>query len=199
MSQRALLFGLLTHALWSDPDKKRTLSAAFATLPRVRTRLSDDDFLNLRSDDFRLTLRGALEDDIRAMDKTLTARAPSAIFVQMWHRRLAALNQRLQRKMPWLYPERFFDFIPYDFVLSLLPPLDPRRVSPVFEGAQVYAGSNIGTGNGCFFIPTHDRITLNVWAEPAVRARFGELAGAAEALGIATSSLDAPTGEGGGG
>lgn len=184
VSQRALVFGLVTHALLAEAGKKRSVSLTYSTLPTERARLSDDEFLNLRMDDLRLRLGADVEADIRTTANALDARGPSPIFAQTWQRKLTRWHRSVHQRCPGLYPRRFFGFAPYDMVLSMVPPVDPGRFSPLLTRARVFAGSNTGSVPTCVMVPTRETVSLTLWASPVMQARFDRLRMAAETLGI---------------
>lgn len=184
VGQRALLFGLVTHALLYDPERKRPLSLAYSILPRERVRLYDDEFLNVRIDEFRLRAEDDLEAHIKAMAQALIERGPSPMFSQAWQRRLTGVHKHVHRAWPWLYPKTFFDYTPYDLVLSMLEPVRPERYEPFLGGAHAFAGSNTGASPACIFVPARHEFTLNFWAAPETRERLPRLLEAAGALDI---------------
>lgn len=190
VSQRALLFGLVLHATRHDPARRRRLNLAYSTLPKARAHLHDDGFLNVRMDEFRLRTEATAAATIRATAAAIAARGPTPIFVQAWQSAVLGWHRRAWRLAPWLYRGGFFGYSPYDLVLSLVPPLRPGPAWGALQRATCFAGSNSGTTPNCIFAVGPERVTLTLWADPAMLSRVGGLVGQAEALGIGAEVWD---------
>lgn len=190
VGKRALLFGVVTHGLLQTPARQRPLNLAYSILPSARVRLYDDEFLNVRIDEFRV--KGA-EDPrlhVKRMSQALTARGPSPMATQALHRRLNMVHRRLHPRAPWIYPSRLFGYSPYDLVLSMLQPVRPDRYDPALAGARAFAGSSAGTTPVCIFAPARNEITLGLYLPPALRDRLPALVERLDAFGLAPEQWD---------
>ena len=190
VSQRALLFGLVISALFGARGSKRARHIAYSSLPKARARLHDDTFLNVRMDEFKARLTGAPAADVQATAAAIFRRGPMPLGVQAWHNALLGLHRRLHKLFPGLYRHGFFDFSPYDMVLSLVPQVRPGTGWGPLAGATCFAGSNTGATPNCIYAVGERQITLSLWLPPDLAARQDALVQAAVDLGIAAEVWD---------
>ena len=188
VSQRDLLFALASHqkSIRTKPGKKAYL--AYTTRPPVRVHLCDDEFLNVRIDDFRCTLKSDFNDFVQHLSAELRARVSQLMFAHTLTRRLAQFHKALHPRLPWLYPKALWGFAPYDLILSLLPPIAQGRSFALLDGARVFAGSDTGTADTCVFAANDAEVTLSFWCEPRKNNPVDQISEQAEALGIRVTS-----------
>lgn len=184
VGQKDLTFALTTYGYSAAKNNKKHLLITYSTLPKVRAALSDDEFLNLRMDELRLSVKCDPEDHIKAVADALSERGANPIFVQTWQRLLTRAHQRLHRLFPWLYPQSFFGFAPYDLVLSMIPPVRPAALTPLLKRALVFGGTNTGSAAACIFVPTAEYLTLTIWGDDSRDRQVSAIIDVAQSLGI---------------
>ena len=184
VSKRAVIFGIVTHALLSDKLGKKG-HLAYTQLPGERLRLDSENYLNVKVDEVRAPIRESLEAQITELDEMLAPRAGTSHFVSIWHNKLQSMHRFFYRRMLWLYPGNFFDFSPYDLLLSLLPPIRPARSWADLQDTTVFAGSNTGAYPTCIIAVGETEISLNFWLDAAREDRLGDVLRNAGALSIA--------------
>jgi hypothetical protein len=92
----------------------------------------------------------------------------------MHYNTIFGMHRRIERLFPFLYGRRFFGFVPYDFVLSLVPPHLSGGMFGDLELNAVYCGSHTPGVNCCVIVPQADRVTLNVYGpEPLLDRAAG--------------------------
>ncbi|RFP88563.1 hypothetical protein DZK27_08795 [Rhodobacteraceae bacterium 63075] len=183
VSKRAVIFGTVTHALLSDKLGKKG-HLAYTQLPGERLRLDSENYLNVQVDEVRAPIREDLKTQITELHETLAPRAGASHFVSIWHNKLLSMHRFFYRRMPWLYPKNFFDFSPYDLLLSLLPPIRPARSWADLQDTTVFAGSNTGAYPTCIIAVGETEISLNFWLDAAREDRLADVLSNAEALSI---------------
>lgn len=190
VTQRALLFGLVIGGLFGGEARRRALNIGYSSLPKARARLLDDTFLNVRMDEFRVKPTGTPETDVRAAAEAIARRGPMPLSVQAWHNALLGVHRRVQQLVPGLYRHGFFDYSPYDLVLSLVPQVRPGKAWGPLDGVTCFAGSNTGATPNCIYAVGARQITLSLWLPPALAARQGVLLQAAAMLGISAETWE---------
>lgn len=183
VSKRAVIFGVVTHALLSDKQGKKG-HLAYTQLPGERLRLDSENYLNVQVDEVRAPIRTELETQTTELDEMLAPRAGASHFVSIWHNKLLSMHRFFFRRMPWLYPENFFDFSPYDLLLSLLPPIRPARSWADLQDTTVFAGSNTGGYPTCIIAVGEREVSLNFWLDAAREDRLEGVLRNAEGLSI---------------
>ena len=183
--QRSLLFTLALHSLNGDardrPKKAHLVS--YSTLPEARTTL-EDSALNLRMQVARFPALPEFEAHAARTDAALARENTTEIYSQALYNAILKVHRRLQRIAPGLYDERFFTFIPYDFVLSLLPPhMSGGALRDRFDG-PVYCGSYTPGVTSVVFVPHRRGISLNIFARPSVVPRLDRLGALLDRQGI---------------
>ena len=163
IGKRALFFGLLTHALLPDHLGSKKSHVAYSTLPPERMKLDSENYLNVKIDEVKYQGSLDLETHLLGMQKELEQRKPSKTFVHIWQNKLQGLHRWLFKKVPFLYPKHFFDFAPYDLLLSLLPPIRPAKSWANLPDTTVFAGSNTGAYPACIIAIGDNDISLNFW------------------------------------
>jgi len=190
VSQRALLFGLVIGAVFGARASKRAHHIAYSSLPKARARLHDDTFLNVRMDEFKARLTGTPAADVQATAAAIARRGPMPLGVQAWHNALLGLHRRVHRLFPALYRHGFFDYSPYDMVVSLVPQVQPGNGWGPLAGATCFAGSNTGATPNCIYAVGERQITLSLWLPPDLAGRQSALVQAAADLGITAEVWD---------
>ena len=170
--QRSVLFSLPLHGLHRavglpHRSKRRAQLVSYATLPGARTML-EDSALNLRMQVGRFPSAETFGAHVRRTDAVLEKENTTEIYSQALYNSILGVHRVLERPMPFLYDRRFFTYVPYDFVLSLLPPhIGGGLLRGLFDG-PVYCGSYTPGVNACVFVPHCDGISLNLFVRPPV-------------------------------
>jgi len=184
VSKRALLIGLLTYALIERPNGDRRQYVGYSIMPRERVRLSDDDFINARLDDIRLTRAEDPESHVRAMAEALKKRGRDPVVTQALLRRFAGFHQRAHQNFPSVFPDKVFGFSAFDFVISMIQPVHPGRFDPLLADGTIFAGTASGTTPTCIIAPGRRVTTLGLYLPPTMRARLPNLMEIFAGLGI---------------
>ena len=183
ISQRALLFALVLASL-EKSSRSKSLYFAFTHHPARRQKNLDDDYISNRTQEMRVKGSSDIVEMARRIDAASKATSGKADATQALIRRLLAMHRALHRRVPWLYPTRFFGYMPYDIVLSMAPPAHPIAERALMKDSVNFAGSFTGTGQNCIFVISNDAITMNFWADPDILNRTSLLLDAAGKLGI---------------
>lgn len=183
VSKRSVIFGMVSHALLQDKLGKKG-HLAYSTLPGERLRLDSENYLNVQVDEVRAPIREDLKAQIIELHEMLAPRAGVSHFVSIWHNKLLSMHRFFYRWMPWAYPRNFFDFAPFDLLLSLLPPIRPARSWADLQDTTVFAGSNTGAYPACIIAVGEEQVSLNFWLDAARAERLPDVQRNAEALSI---------------
>lgn len=187
VQQRSLLFalvmyGIFHHQAGGRPSRKPRI-AAYSRLSSRRV-AGDDDFMRLRMHLTLIRHRRTFERYVRRIDRTLSGVPPQSLGFQMHYNAVLGLHRRLSRLVPFIYRPRFFHYVPYDFVLSLVPPQVNGGEFADFGFNDIYCGSHTPGVNCCVFVPQQDRFSLNIYADRPILARVGGIEALARELGI---------------
>ncbi len=191
--QRSVLFSLPLFGLQLAPGlprhaKKRAHLVSYATLPESRTSL-EDSALNLRMQVGRFPAAGHFSRHVRLTDAVLARENTREIYSQALYNSILNVHRVLQKPLPFLYRERFFTYVPYDFVLSLLPPhVSGGLLRGMFDGS-VFCGSYTPGVNTCVFVPHRDGISLNLYLRPPVLENIAAFSGFLDDLGIGSRRI----------
>lgn len=165
ISQRALLFALVSETYRRVRKPGKPLSVIYSTLPTKRARLVDDEYMNVRTDEVQLKPRATLVEYAGHVDQVLKARGPNPLFLATLQRKLLRLHRWVHARAPWIFPRKFFGFSPQDLILSMIPPVNPARFDRHLAGATLYAGSNTGTASNCIFVPSDRAVGLTFYTD----------------------------------
>jgi len=193
VSQKALLFALVLFGLRRPARRHRPYWVAFAYLPKEKAPGADDDRLAVRLLETFLRITGSFPAFARDIEARLAEVNQESPVKMALADRTHAINRFIWRRVPALYRRGFFGYAPYDFLLSMLPPVRPTRGMALFRRARLYAGSGPAASRACIFLPGPAAITLNIHAEAPTLARLGDLAALAEAEGIDVLARGTPT------
>lgn len=184
--QRSLLFALVLHALYGRRPslwrRLRPMVFGYSRLPAER-QAGDDGFIRMRMRTVMAWLRQDFVAYARAIDRTLARQAAAGDGDLLFQNGTLSFHQRLSRLIPFAYDRQFFAYVPYDFVLALLPPHDRRGAFADLDFTEVYCGAHTPGFSSCVMVPQGDRITLNFFLDedglarlPGVEAMLAELA-----------------------
>ncbi|HEX4296846.1 MAG TPA: hypothetical protein VHZ56_02395 [Devosia sp.] len=174
--QRALFFALAMATLFDlGPDGKRRLSSTYSVI--------DDGGGRVRDPYMRMRMRFAAFDtvaDFPALVRAVDARLAEAElrdngFNDAMNAEGIRLHRQLSRLVPFAYTPRLFQFMPYDFVLGLIPPhrLGGGLTAGLLE--PVYAGAALEGANACVIVPGRRLVTFNFYIEQKLLPRIARL------------------------
>lgn len=194
VKQRSLLFALVMYGLHhvgrDGPPTKRRHLIGYSNLDSERVQ-GDDDYLRLRMQISTLPYRETFADYAREMDARLGRAGNKSLHLQMHYNAIMGVHRRFARVVPFLYGRRFFNFVPYDFVLSLVPPHMNGGAFAELQLNNVYCGSHTPGVNCCVFAASGDRVTLNIYGPDWLLDRMGGITALVEDLGIPVFSAPA--------
>jgi hypothetical protein len=167
--QRSVLFSLPLFGLppTGGRSRKRAHLVSYSSLPDIKTSL-EDSALNLRMQVGRFPTAGSFEDHVRQTEKVLAREDTKEVYSQALYNSILSVHRNVQKMLPFLYGQRFFTYVPYDFVFSLLPPhISGGMLRGKFDGS-VFCGSYTPGVNSCVFVPHRQGVSLNMFAKPPV-------------------------------
>lgn len=169
--QRSILFSLPIFALHLSKNlpvrsKKKAQLISYSTLPDAKTTL-EDSALNLRMQVGRIPTADNFEAHVKETSKVLDKENTTEVYSQAFYNSILGVHRSLQKIFPYLYGKRFFTYIPYDFVLSLLPPhVATGFFRPMFDNS-IFCGSYTPGVNSCVFAPYRNGVSLNFYLAKA--------------------------------
>lgn len=168
ISQRALMFALVLYH-FTRPNqpagKRKRQMMAYSSLRDHGIADERDDYLQLKMHILMLKATDNFVSYAQLVDKMLKEQADQGNFNQHMYNKTLAVQRFLYPLFPRLYSRRFFEFVPYDIVLSTLPPVRPKGVLKSLRKVPIYGGSATGRGRNCIFVPGKEFLTFNFWAE----------------------------------
>ena len=174
--QRSVLFSLPLYGLHFEPSlpnraKKKAQLISYSTLPDTKTTL-EDAALNLRMQVGRIPSAESFEAHLKAIDKVLSKEDTTEIYSQAFYNSILGIHRLLHRLFPVFYRGRFFTYVPYDFVLSLLPPHITGGWFRKLFRRSIFCGSYTPGANSCVFVPYLGGFSLNFHVNPEIRANM---------------------------
>ncbi len=195
VQQRSLLFGLIMYGLHHQGEvrrqRRRPRMVGYSNITPRRV-AGDDEFVRLRMQLATLRYRPAFADYVRHVDQKLGKAGKQSFGLQMHYNAIFGLHRRIARRLPFLYGRRFFSFVPYDFVLSLVPPHVTGGVFADLQLNDVYCGSHTPGVNCCVIVPQGDRVSLNIYGPDVILDRTGGITALLAELGIQPLVPSAP-------
>lgn len=193
IQQRSLIYGLIMCGFY-DPagrsTKNRTIG--YSNLPPRRAD-GDDPYVRLQMRTTRMRHRQSFSEYLRQLDRQLSLAGRGASWTQLQNDAFFGIHRRIARLLPFLYQRRFFGYVPYDFLLSLVPPHLPGTGSfEHFGFNDVYCGSHAAGVNCCVIVPQRDRVSLNIYCPTRDLGRTRDITELAAAVGVSTMPA-APT------
>lgn len=170
--QRSVLFSLPLFGLHlakglANPATKKKQLVSYSTLPKVKTDL-DDEALLVRLQVGQFPSADHFADHIKAVDKVLSKENTTEIYSQAFYNSILGVHRKIQKWFPGLYGQKFFTYIPYDFVLSLVPPhLANGPLKKIFDGA-IFCGSYTPGVNSCIITPHRNGISFSMYLDQSV-------------------------------
>ncbi len=161
------LFGLHLAANLPHPSAKKKQLVSYSTLPDARTNL-EDSALNLRMQVGNIATANDYETYLHQVDQTLDRENVTEVYSQAFYNSILGMHRVLQKLFPFFYGQRFFTYIPYDFVLSLLPPHITRGVFRKVFNRSIFCGSYTPGVNNCVFVPYRNGVSMNLYLTPPV-------------------------------
>lgn len=193
VQQRSLIFALVMCGYYDAAKtgaKRRTIG--YTNLPSRRNE-GDDAYVRLQMRTTRMRHGPDFGDYVRQLDRQLAADRGGSSWIQMQNDAFFAIHRRIARVLPFLYRRRFFGYVPYDFLLSLLPPhLSGSGLFEHFKFNDVYCGSHTPGVNCCVIVPQKDRFSLNIYCPARDLDRISDI----EALARAVVGSSLPSSEG---
>jgi hypothetical protein len=193
VNQRSVLFSLPLHWLQSGPGasrpkKKRTHIVSYSTLPREKTTL-EDSALNVRMQVARFQIDADYIRHLRRIDEVISRENKTEIYSQAFYNAILGVHRTIHRIFPALYGEKFFTYVPYDFVLSLLPPHIARGPFRKYFDRSIYCGSYTPGVNSCVFVPHRNGVSLNLFLDSQTHANADSLLALLDQLNISHARL----------
>ncbi len=195
VQQRSLIFALMMRGFYGPTTKEANKhTIGYTNLPTRRNE-GDDAYVRLQMRTTRMQVDGDFEAYVQQLDRQLGADRGGSSWAQIQNDVFFSIHRRIARVLPFLYRRRFFGFVPYDFLLSLVPPhLSGSGLFENFRFNDVYCGSHTPGVNCCVIVPQKDRFSLNIYCPVRDLERISDI----EALASATvgSTLPPPPDEG---
>lgn len=178
--QRSVLFSLPLYGLHFEKGlpnqaKQKPQLISYSTLPDTKTTL-EDAALNLRMQVGRIPSAGSFEAHLKAIDQVLSKEDTTEIYSQAFYNSILGVHRVLHRLFPVFYRGRFFTYVPYDFVLSLLPPHITGGWFRKLFRRSIFCGSYTPGANSCVFVPYLGGFSLNFYVDPKIHANMDAFA-----------------------
>jgi hypothetical protein len=201
VQQRSILFGAVLygifHAAPAGPSRTKARLIGYTRLSARRFD-GDDDFMKLRVHMARVKSALSFADYVRGLDALLEKDASNATGMQLLYNTVLGVHKRLCRLIPWAYDRKFFSFVPYDFVFSLVPPhLETGRFAGLrFE--EIYCGTYTPGANAVIMVPYRNGLSFSFSVDDPMRRRLPGVAALLGEIGVPVHSsafgLDRGTG-----
>lgn len=194
VQQRTLLYAIVMYGIYHTdpagrrPPTKRRRVIGYSNLARERY-AGDDAFVRLRMQVTTMPYRAGFAAYAKELDRKLSHAGSRSLGLQMHYNAIMGIHRRIDRVAPFLYGPWFFSFVPYDFVLSLVPPHAPGGVFAELGLNTVYAGSHTPGVNCCVIVPQGDSVTLNVYGAQPLLDRIEGIETLLSELGVAEPPL----------
>ena len=165
--QRSVLFSLPLFGLYmsdrvSNPTGKKKQLISYSTLPDTKTTL-EDTALNLRMQVGSIPTAKDFETHVRNNSKVLDKEDTTEVYSQAFYNSVLGVHRLLHKIFPFFYGKRFFTYIPYDFVLSLLPPHIAAGPFRRLFDSSIFCGSYTPGVNNCVFVPYRNGFSMNFY------------------------------------
>ncbi|MGV8840158.1 MAG: hypothetical protein ACWA6X_07620 [Bauldia sp.] len=194
VNQRSVLFAIVMYGIYHTgaksgrPPTRRRRVIGYSNLARERY-AGDDDFVRLRMQVATMPYRKGFAAYVKELDGKLNKAGSRSLGLQMHYNAIMGIHRRIDRVAPFLYGPWFFSFVPYDFVLSLVPPHNPGGVFAHLGLNTVYAGSHTPGVNCCVIVPQGETVTLNVYGARPLLDRIDGIETLLSALGVVEPPL----------
>lgn len=187
VQQRSLIYSLIMCGFY-DPGgrttKKRTIG--YSNLPPRRAD-GDDAYVRLQMRATRIRHRQNFAEYVQQLDRQLASAGRGASWHQLQFDAFFGIHRRIAKLLPSFYRRRFFGYVPYDFLLSLVPPhLPGTGLFEEFGFNDVYCGSYAAGVNCCVIVPQRDRVSLNIYCPTRDLARLADITDLAGTAGVST-------------
>jgi hypothetical protein len=175
--QRAVFYALAMQTLFDTegPRPKRRISSTYSVIDEGGG-ADRDSFMRMRMLFAVFDTSADFAGFVRAVDARLTEseRRESGFNAEM-NAEGIRMHRRLSRLMPFAYPSRLFQFMPYDVVLGLIPPhrLTGSLTQDLLE--PVYAGAALEGANACVIVPNRQLVTFNFYIQRKLLPRISRL------------------------
>jgi hypothetical protein len=187
VQQRSLLFAAVLYGLYyhggdaASAGKARLIGYTKLAGQRFA---GDDDFMKLRVHMARVKSAVSFADYVKGLDGQLEKENRNAAGMQLLYNSVLGVHKFLQRIVPAAYDGKFFSFVPYDFVFSLVPPhLETGRFAGLRFDA-IFCGTYASGANAGVMVPYRDGLSFTFYADEAVRARLGHVAALLDEIGV---------------
>lgn len=188
VQQRSLIFSLIMYGFYyaGHDGETRAHTIGYSSLPPQRND-GDDPYVRLQMRTEKVGYRPEFLEYLKAVDKALAKPRGESSWLQMQYDAFFAIHRRIARLLPFLYRRSFFGFVPYDFLLSLVPPHVPGRGVFAHLGFNdMYCVSHAAGVNCCVIVPQIDRVSLSIYCPTRDLARISEIGTVARAAGVST-------------
>lgn len=186
VQQRSLIFALVMRGYYDPGARRRTLG--YTNLPSRRNE-GDDAYVRLQMRTTRMQHDLEFEPYVRQLDRQLANEKGGSSWTQLQNDAFFSVHRRIARLLPFLYRRRFFGYVPYDFLLSLVPPhLSGTGLFEHFGFNDVYCGSHTPGVNCCVIVPQRDRVSLNIYCPVRDLPRTSDIEALARAMGVSILS-----------
>jgi hypothetical protein len=178
----AVLYGLFYHGAPTGSVGKAKL-IGYTKLSGQRF-AGDDDFMKLRVHMARVKSAMTFADYVKGLDGQLEKENRNAIGMQLLYNSVLGVHRVLQRIVPAAYDRKFFSFVPYDFVFSLVPPhLETGRFAGLHFD-EIFCGTYTPGANAVVMVPYRDGLSFTFWVDDTMRARLGNVAALLGEIGV---------------
>jgi hypothetical protein len=191
VQQRSILFGAVLYGIFhtgpAGPSRNKARLIGYTRLSARRFD-GDDDFMKLRVHMARVKSALSFADYVRGLDALLEKDATNATGMQLLYNTVLGVHKRLVRLIPWAYDRKFFSFVPYDFVFSLVPPhLETGRFAGLrFE--EIYCSTYTPGANAVVMVPYRNGLSFSFSVDEPMRQRLSGVAALLEEIGVPVRS-----------
>ncbi len=181
VGQRALCFALVLRGLHG---RRRRHNFIYTALPAIKYLADDDPRIAVHGRSARVRSDVDFCDFARRLEREM--RRADARTLQMHYVAIRTFRvfRLVGRYLPCLFRRRFKRFLPFDMVLSMLPPVLPSgRFSELIDG-PVYGGVATHGSDNCVLSPGREVIAVNLWLDERSASRLPQLLALAKDIGI---------------
>ncbi|HUV31965.1 MAG TPA: hypothetical protein VMW31_00210, partial [Devosiaceae bacterium] len=154
---------------------KRRVSCLYSVLDR-RSDLPRDSFIRMRSPRARFFDHDDFGEFARQVDARFSAiEARDTGFGQALDTAAVRLHRALCRRLPFAYPDKVFNFIPFDVVIGLIPPhvIGGSLTEGLME--PVWCGTTTPGLTSCVIVPNRSCFALGFFLTAAEASGLGRM------------------------
>jgi hypothetical protein len=174
--RRALFYALAMHTLFDvdGPGARRAISSTYSVIDEGGA--GRDSFMRMRMLFAVFHPAGDFAAFARAVNRALSrSEAKESGFNSEMNAGGIRAHRALSRVLPFAYPPKLFQFMPYDVVLGLIPPhrLSGSLTQDLME--PIYAGAALEGSNACVIVPNRHLVSFNFYIQVRLLTRISRL------------------------